>query len=68
MTANGPKLRRLASPCMQSLLLRTLRRANDAARFGAAIRDMHAAGQAQRAAAAQEEIDMLNADPFDPEV
>jgi len=31
------------------------------------MRDMHAAGQAQRAAAAQEEIDMLNADPFDPE-
>jgi hypothetical protein len=43
-------------------------RANNAAGFAAAMREMHAAGQAQRAAAAQDEIDMLNADPFDPEV
>ena len=43
-------------------------RANNTAGFAAAMREMHAAGQAQRAAAAQDEIDMLNADPFDPEV
>ena len=59
-----------ATEAVGTRLIKTLSgcRANDAAGFAAAMREMHAAGQAQRAAAAQDEIDMLNADPFDPEV